>query len=505
MTKVIRRHDTHPRINPIRYQRNPDFNGAVLGDKGKVYLKRGKMNDGAFYTYEINYAVPCVWERPTGFYHDSYACWITKSESHAMNQYRYSGLAQEHLKREWNKVIELQDYIYGLSRAVDSDIDLPDIKIELRPHQKVGVEFGRLTNGNFIIADQQRTGKSYTALVYTLSQKWDRCLIVCPSKVVDIWGAVEDSEAGTRNGMIRTICDRPIKILRTGDVLEDGFNVVSYDTLHTIDNLDCDIAIADEAHFFLEANARRSRAVNRINADKRIALTGTPLMNSSSDMISILGWVNPSLAYDMEVFLSYIGDLDSYERARLLGLELKRRCLLLRETSQVGTAIEPYVNFIKVNAKIEDRKNLQEVGRSKVNYAVEYCKSFTDKVLVVFYYKETGRMLKARLGDEAVLIDGDSTAEEIDNAKKAFAEDKQYLIASTVISEGHDFSHCNNILMVEESSYSLRTDQIRERCNNIYKDTEVTIDVLVVPGTQDDRLYELLGNKFALNQGLRDS
>lgn len=493
--------DSSPEKNPLTFQLTKEYKGPILGSKGKVYLKRGKMNDGIVHKHDhVYFAVPCVWEQPMGFEHDRYNCWITKSELHAMNQYRYSKLAQGHLKRKWDKIIERQDYMYKLSKAIDSGFDLPELKESFIPrdHQKVGVEFGILTNGRFIIADQQRTGKSYTSLMYVLSQKWDKCLIICPSKVVPIW-------ANTKTGMISHICDLPINVLSSGDELEDGFNVVSYDTIHTIDDLDCDIAIADEAHFFLEVNARRSHAVNRIKADKKIALTGTPLMNSASDMLSILNWINPRLSAEMELFYAYMRNVDSYERARLIAKELKRRCLLLRETHQVGTTTEPYINFITVETPIENPKDLQEVGRAKVNYAVEYCNAFQDKILVAFYYKETGQMLKARLGSKAVLINGDSTPKEVEAAKEAFAGDTQILLGSTVLAEGLDFSYCNNILMVEESSYSMRTDQIRERCNNIYKQQEVTIDVLVVPGTQDDRLYDLLGNKFALSHGLRDA
>lgn len=488
--------NTNPLDNPITFQYTDKFTEGILGDKGKIYLKRGRMNDGIIIKDDVSYAVPLVWSKPEfGFKSDNVTCWTTKSELHAINHYRYSRNAQPILAKKWDEIIAWEDYIYTLSKATDSDIEIPELKdgFQLRPHQKVGVEFGKAVGGNFIIADQQRTGKSYTALVYTLSEEWDRCLIIAPAKVVPIW-----------SNMIKSICNIPIKVLSSNDELTNGFNIVSYDTLHTIDNLDCDIAIADECHFFLQVNARRSMAINRIRASKKIALSGTPLMNKAEDMLSILNWINPKLAAELEIFYVPIKNLEPYEKARIISYELKKRCLLLRETHQVGTAIEPYLNFIEIDAKVDNPKNLQEVGRAKVNYAVQYCNATEEKILVVFYYKETGRLLQARLGNKAVLIDGDTPKSEVEGAIKAFTNDKQILLGSTVLAEGLDFSFCDNILIVEESSYSLRTDQIRERCNNIYKNREVNIDILRIKESRDDRVYDILEDKFALSNGLRD-
>ncbi len=500
--------NTLPEVNPISYQSSRYYTGPSLGDAGKLYLKRERMNDLSYEDFDnYSYGVPAVWECPFGFDYDGFAWWTTQSEMLAVRHYRTYKNAQNKLKVAFDEIIKKQDYIYDLSKAIDSSINLPDYKsgFEARPHQKVGVEFGRLANGRFIIADQQRTGKSYTSLMYALSQTWDKCLIVCPAKLTGIWGSEQGVDGKVRNGMIRTICDNPIKILKSNDFLVDGFNVVSYDILHTISNLDCDIVIADEAHFFLEEGARRSKAVNSINADKKIALTGTPIMNNISDIMSIVDWVNPEIAEELKAVLNAIRGENSYEQALIVGEELKRRCLLLRETNQVSTSREPYINFIEIDAKLDNPKDLKEVGRAKVNFAVEYLNSFTEKVLVVFYYRETGKMLKARLGNKAALIDGNSSKQEVDDGIKGFAGDTQFLIASSIISEGFDFSHCNTILLLEEPNYSMRTDQIRERCNRVNKTEEVTLDIVVVPNTQDDRVYELVDRKYNYQYGLRDS
>lgn len=417
---------------------------------------------------------------------------------YAINYYRENKLASTELKEKWDNEIKQQDYLYKLSKEIHSNIKLPNNILSSfipRPHQKVAIEFGKLTNGNFIIADQQRTGKTYSALLYVLSQNWNNCLIICPSKVCNIW-----------KKMILDICGKDSKILKSNDEIELGFNIVSYDLLHTIENRNCDIAIADEGHFFVNGTARRAQAVYDTKAEKKIVLSGTPILNSVYEMLSILKWIRPDLVNEFNNFIEInekIG-INNYEISRNLGKELRRRCLLLRETNQVSESNDVHLNFIEIDANISDRKNLQEIGKAKVDFAVEYLTSFQNKILVGFYYKETGRMLKARLGNKAVLIDGSSSRKEIKDALEAFQGDKQYLLGSTVIAEGLDFSHADQLLMLEESSFSLRTDQMRERINKLGKTNNI-IDIVICPGTQDDRLYNLINNKFNISHGIRDS
>lgn len=489
--------NTNPIQNPIRYQFSPHYNGACLGKKGKIYHKRGKFLKGILNPKIEGYAVPNVYEEPIGFYFDGYAASFTKSEAVAMNHYRNARKASGKLRNKWDKIIKEQDYIYSLSKSISSNTELPESLNENfipREHQKVAIQFGELTNGKFVICDQQRTGKSYSALLYILSQKWDKCLIVSPSKVVSIWG-----------NMIQNICSENINILGSGDELQNGFNIVSYDTLHTILDLNCDIAVCDEAHFFLENDARRSKAVHRIDAEKKIALTGTPIMNSVNDMLNILLWVNKEIFQEMkELVESYIGE-DAYTQSQLLSRELKRRCMLLRETHQVSDSIEPYINFIELNLNIDNPKNLKEVGKAKVNYVVEYCKSFENKILIACYHKETANMIRMRLGNKAVIITGETPERERQDAEHAFKNDAQYLIGTMCLAEGLDFSHCDHLLIVEESSYSMRTDQLRERCNRVGKQTETTIDIIIAKGTQDERLYDIYNHKYSLQRALRDA
>lgn len=493
----------NPITNPIMYQHNRNYkNEPVLGKAGKIYLKRGRMHNPTF-SYIVKpessyYAVPLVWEQPEGFGYDKVYCWKTESEIIALRHYREYGVAQHKLKKKFDAIIEKQDELYKLSKSIKSETPLPKVKEGFIPreHQVVVMDYGKKTDGCFILADQQRTGKSFGALLYILSEKWDKVLIVCPAKVSTIW-----------EKMINTICDHQVNILKSNGILNDNtISICSYDTLHTIEDLSCDIAVGDEIHFVLEKGNRRNSAIHRVVANKKLALSGTPTMNKVEDILSILDWVRPELSKEISVLIKSHSELNSYDLAKLVSQELKRRCLLLRETSQVGTTVTPYLNYIDIPAKLSDPNNLQEIGRAKVMFATEYINSFDNKIVAMFHYKETGRQLLARLGTQAIMINGESSKAEIKDALDKFERgDIRVLIGSTILGEGVDLSHADQILMLEESHYSLRCDQMRERCNNIFKNTETIIDVLRIKNSREDRVYELINNKYSINQGLRDA
>jgi len=446
---------------------------------------------------QTQYIMPYKSDKPQGFTYDGYYSWKTSCLLHALNAYRNGISVSSDLEEHFYNLIKEQDILYNLSSSINSNILLPDGINENfipRPHQLVAIEFGKLTNGKFIIADQQRTGKSYSALLYALTQEWDKCLIICPAKVVLVWKA-----------MISTISNKPINIIETNGKIVNGFNIISYDSLHTIGDKGANITIADEGHFFVQKGARRTNAVFEVDSEQKIVLSGTPILNSVYEMTTILDWINPDFSKEIREFLSTYDSISSYELARGLGKELRKKCLLLRETNQVGDTVEPYINYIDIDVKVNDIKNLREVGVALTNYAVEYLNSFNHKIVIMVYFKEVGNVLKARLGEKSILVNGDNSKKQVTEAIEVFKNtDVQFLIGSTVLAEGIDLSFCNHILLLEES-YSMRTDQMRSRCDGIYKSVETTIDILRAKKTQDDRLYAILKNKYELQDGFRDS
>lgn len=358
---------TNPITNPICYQYHENFKKPVLGKNGKLYHKRGRMNDSVFENYnDVCYAVPGVWERPFGFKYNGYSCWTTKSEILAMRHYREFGNAQNKLKKRFDSIIEKQDKLYALSKAIDSNIELPKLKDGFvpRPHQKVGIEYLAWVDKNILIADGMRTGKTATALMITASRKFDTCLIVCPAMLQTVW----------RDAINDTIYNPTINILESDDEIKFGYNIVSYDKIHTID-ANVDICIGDEIHFILEPNARRSAGMNEIKAKLKIALSGTPILNEPSEILSVLRWLDEEMFKEIKLFLEHLNE-DNYKVAKELAKELRMRCMLKRDASQLSPESAVFTNFIEIECRLPDDASLQQIGQSKIPYAVNYVNTY---------------------------------------------------------------------------------------------------------------------------------
>jgi superfamily II DNA or RNA helicase len=214
----------------------------------------------------------------------------------------------------------------GVRRPVSERERIPDIwdivfpilkpPVHLRPERQVvlphplhgfqvtGIQ--RLINGrSFLLADEMGTGKTMMAVVALrmLFQKGQvqRALVVCPASLTHVW-----------ENHLREWADVLIVQTVRGNRVARQFAwsrpahvyVVSYDSLAR-DALDetgetnlpaqWDVVVLDEAHHIRNPSSKRSRAIRRLNAEFRWALTGTPMQNRPEDLISLFGFLKPGL------------------------------------------------------------------------------------------------------------------------------------------------------------------------------------------------------------------
>jgi SWI/SNF-related matrix-associated actin-dependent regulator 1 of chromatin subfamily A len=63
-----------------------------------------------------------------------------------------------------------------------------------------------------------------------------------------------------------------------------------------------DLVITDEGHYFQNGQAKRTKAWGQINASRKLVLTGSPLLNRSKDLFTILNYLDPA---NYEHFFGY--------------------------------------------------------------------------------------------------------------------------------------------------------------------------------------------------------
>lgn len=63
----------------------------------------------------------------------------------------------------------------------------------------------------------------------------------------------------------------------------------------------------DEGHRLRNPGSQTTRAIKRINTDRRIILTGSPIMNSLVELWSLVDFVQPGLLGKLEIFNQELG------------------------------------------------------------------------------------------------------------------------------------------------------------------------------------------------------
>lgn len=177
----------------------------------------------------------------------------------------------------------------------------------LRDYQKHGYKWMKgLASYGFggILADDMGLGKTLQSITYILSdlpdirQKKQPILIVCPSSLTYNWLSefmkfAPDVEVIIVDGN-KAERDLILKDITNMDVIITSYPLLRKD-LKSYEKLFFHTVFFDEAQAFKNPITQTARAVKRITASNRFALTGTPVENSLEELWSIFHIVFPEL------------------------------------------------------------------------------------------------------------------------------------------------------------------------------------------------------------------
>ncbi|KAJ4376659.1 helicase [Didymella sp. IMI 355093] len=202
-------------------------------------------------------------------------------------------------------------------QVVDVVVD-PVLSNHLRDHQREGVKFlyecvmGMRSEGEgAIMADEMGLGKTLQtiALLWTLLKQnaihdsgpaITKALIVCPAGLVDNWKREFRKWLGNERIGVYVADAKNKKIANF--TMGKAYNVliVGYEMLRTVQEelkrgAGVDIVIADEGHRLKTANNKSMQAIQGLNTERRIILSGTPLQNDLGEFYTAIDFVNPGL------------------------------------------------------------------------------------------------------------------------------------------------------------------------------------------------------------------
>jgi SNF2 family DNA or RNA helicase len=175
--------------------------------------------------------------------------------------------------------------------AVMSDAEF-DTPLPLFNYQRVGASFlYQVDNG--LLGDEPGMGKTPMSLAVAEKMKAQKVLIFTPSAVKHQFAAeINKFLPGNKVVVVDGNVDKRIKLWRT----EARFYLANYelllrDFIHM--DRDWDLIIADEATKISNPFAKQSKAVKKLRAKKKIAMTGTPISNRANDLWNILDFLAP--------------------------------------------------------------------------------------------------------------------------------------------------------------------------------------------------------------------
>lgn len=180
-------------------------------------------------------------------------------------------------------------------------------------------------------------------------------LVVCPASLVYNWMA-EFARFAPALGVCAvsgSASERAVQRAGAAEVLVCSYDVVRRDA-EAWEALDFDVVVLDEAQYIKNHATATTRAVKRLRADHRLALTGTPLENRLSELWSIFDFLMPGLLGPYQRFRERFeaaiidGDDDAARRLRLLTAPF-----VLRRTKQAVAPELPAKATVTVPVALE--------------------------------------------------------------------------------------------------------------------------------------------------------
>jgi superfamily II DNA or RNA helicase len=177
-----------------------------------------------------------------------------------------------------------------------------DLAATLRPYQRIGVNwlaFLRSVGLGGILADDMGLGKTIEAMC--VFEK--KILVVCPTSVLPNWRA----EISRFRPSVRVSAYHgPARKLDDGaDVTLTTYAILRLDS-EDLSRRHFDIAILDEAQAIKNPDSQVARAAFALDAEFRLAMTGTPVENRLDELWSLMHFANRGLLggrrdFDVEV------------------------------------------------------------------------------------------------------------------------------------------------------------------------------------------------------------
>ncbi|WP_246038287.1 DEAD/DEAH box helicase [Saccharothrix texasensis] len=448
------------------------------------------------------------------------------------------------------------------SRLTDLDDDPvpapPALRATLRDYQLHGLRWlDRMTSLGLgaCLADDMGLGKTVTLIALHLHR--DRrdpgpTLVVCPASLMGNWQReIERFAPGV-----------PVRRFHgpRRDVAHEGFVLTTYGTMRLdadrLADVDWGMVVADEAQHVKNPASDTAKALRRIPARARVALTGTPVENTLSELWAILDWTTPGLLGTRPEFAArwagpIEGDRDQDTARRFA--RLVRPFLLRRRKTDPGIAPElppktetdQPVSLTREQAALYEavvRELMAEVReadgiarRSRIvklltglkqvcNHPAQYLKESSPKlagrsgklelldelldtilaedgaVLVFTQYVAMARLIERHLADRGIpsqLLHGGTPVPAREDMVRRFQDGEcpVFLLSLKAAGTGLNLTRADHVVHYDRWWNPAVEDQATDRAHRIGQTRPVQVHRLIAEGTIEDRIAAMLRAK----------
>ncbi len=335
------------------------------------------------------------------------------------------------------------------------------LKGKLRSYQKQGLTWLTLLSKNGIggvLADDMGLGKTIQVLAMISKSKSAQksrlpSLVVAPRSVVFNWESEIARFTPHLKSMVYSGTNRKDlqKDIQNHDIIITTYHTLRND-IETVKNINFEYLIFDEAHHAKNSQAQISMALKLVQAQKKFALTGTPVENSLMDLFTLLAIVNPGLISEAQA--SRWSKESEPEKLHALARALSPFILRRTKEQVLKDLPEKSEQVLVCELSPLERKNYD---RLKMYYWGQLSKSFEAKGLARSKIEVLEALLRLRQAScHQGLLDKDLSK----NSSAKFDVVLDHL--QTIIHDGHKalvFSQFTSLL--ELFSYQLRAQGIK--------------------------------------------
>ncbi|MCU0682084.1 MAG: DEAD/DEAH box helicase [Polyangiaceae bacterium] len=455
-----------------------------------------------------------------------------------------------------------------LARRVEASAELvaappPTLRAELRPYQLEGFRWlSRLAawGAGGVLADDMGLGKT----VQTLALLLDRAalgpaLVVAPTSVAFNW--VDEARRFAPSLRLALYADahdreQALAELGPGDVLVISYGLLARDAERLAARRFATLAF-DEAQHLKNATTHRSRAARSLQADFRVALSGTPLENHLGELWGLFAAVYPALLGSWESFRRrYAAPIERqadpsaapalarvlapfllrrtkaqvetelpprtevrvpvvlssaewqlYEDARLAALsDLESRKSQLREQDRRVEVLAALtrLRLLASHPRLYDpNSELTSAKLARLLELVEELLAAGQRTLIFSQFTSHLALVREALGRRGIdflYLDGGTPRPERGELVRAFQEGRApfFLISLKAGGFGINLTAATNVILLDPWWNPAVEDQASDRAHRPGQDRPVTIYRLVAMGTIEEMMLTLHDRKRAL-------